>query len=252
MGFNGKVVVITGGARGIGKAACFAFHREGAAIVIIDNDTIEAEITTKQIVKRGGRAIYYCADVSNEEQLASISPKVINKYGGIDILVNNAGIGHEGNVVEDSPEMWDHIIKVNLRSVYLCCHFIIPEIEKRGGGAIINIGSVQSCMARSRSAAYVASKFGILGLTKAMAVDHAPRIRVNAVLPGSVDTDLFHRGTCEKDNDILFSEAGNKHLLGRIARPEEVAEVIVFLGSERASFITGAGIIVDGGLTVKI
>jgi NAD(P)-dependent dehydrogenase (short-subunit alcohol dehydrogenase family) len=254
MDLQRKVVVVTGGASGIGRASCFAFEREGAAVVIVDVDRECGQRVAQRIRGHGGRAMFIHADVSSEQEVADIVKPVVRAFGGIDVLVNGAGVGHSGTVVEDMPKAWDEVIGVNLRSVYLCSHFLIPELLKRPMAAIVNVGSVQSCAAAPRSAAYVASKFGLLGLTKAMAVDHGPKVRVNAVLPGSVDTALFRSGlpVGSKASMRAIREAERKHILGRIAAAEEVAEVIVFLASGRASFITGAGVLVDGGMTARV
>jgi NAD(P)-dependent dehydrogenase (short-subunit alcohol dehydrogenase family) len=253
MDLKDKVVVVTGGASGIGRASCLAFDREGAAVVVVDIDRKGGQRVTRKIREHGGRALFIRANVSSEQEVAGIVEPAVRAFGSIDVLVNNAGIGHDGTVVEDIPEAWDEVIAVNLRSVYLCSHFFIPELLKRRTAAIVNVGSVQSCVAARRSAAYVASKFGVLGLTKSMAVDYGPKIRVNAVLPGSVDTALFRRGVPvgAKYSMRVIREAERKHILGRIAVAEEVAEVIVFLASGRASFMTGAGVLVDGGMTAR-
>lgn len=253
MNFEKKVAVITGGAAGIGRATCREFHRRGATVVIVDISKKGGESTAAKIVRDGGRAMFIAADVSREEDVAAIPVRVVETFGRIDVLVNNAGVPHSGTVLDDSPDVWDRVCAVNLRGAYLCSHFILPELLKRSGASIVNVGSVQSCFAAPRSAAYVASKSGLLGLTRAMAVDHAPRVRVNAVLPGSVDTALFRTGLPVGPAAAkLISDISAKCLLGRIGRAAEVAEVIVFLASEGARFITGTSLLVDGGLTAKV
>ena len=248
MAFKNKIVVITGGAKGIGKATTEAFYRNSAITIIIDKDKKAGKSLKLKLEKKSGKCEFYVADVSKENEVSIVVDSLIKKWGRIDILVNNAGVGHDGTVTEDSPIEWDHVINTNLRSVYVCCHFMIPEITKTKG-VIINVGSAQSKTATKRSAAYVASKHGVLGLTKAMAVDHAPTIRVVAVLPGSVDTALFRAGT---EDPMHLPEYKNKQAqkcpLKRIGNPNEIAEVILFLASEKASFITGNSITVDGGL----
>jgi NAD(P)-dependent dehydrogenase (short-subunit alcohol dehydrogenase family) len=253
MQFSNKVVVVTGGAAGIGKATCLAFHRENAAVVIIDIDIERGQSVLDEILQDGGNAIFIRADISQEKEVDRIPSQVIGVFGGIDVLVNNAGIPHSGTVIEDSPDTWDKVFNVNLRGAYLCSHFILPELLTRPKANIVNVGSVQSCVASPRSAAYVASKFGLLGLTKAMAVDHSPHVRVNAVLPGSIDTAMFRSELSSKiDLETKLREVASKQLIGRIGYAEEVAKAIVFLAGEDASFITGVGLVVDGGLTAKI
>lgn len=243
-----KVAIVTGGASGIGKATSFALVEQGIRVIVIDKDAKRGEETVAALQKKGSKSLFVMADVSEEKEVSRAIETGVATCGGIDILVNNAGIPHDGTVVEDSPEAWDQVLANNLRSVYLCCHFAIPEMYKRGGGVIVNVGSVQSCVASRNSAAYVASKFGVLGLTKAIAVDHAPLIRANAVLPGSVDTPLFRQGNRKRGAE----GEERKSVLGRVAQPEEVADVIVFLVGEGARFMTGAGMVVDGGLTAMI
>jgi NAD(P)-dependent dehydrogenase (short-subunit alcohol dehydrogenase family) len=253
MQFENKVVVVTGGASGIGKAACLAFHRGNAAVVIVDIDVSRGKSVLDEILREGGKAIFIQADISQEKEVGQIPVQVIGSFGGIDVLVNNAGIPHSGTVTEDSPSAWDRILNINLRGAYLCSHFLLPELLKRPKASIVNVGSVQSCVASPHSAAYVVSKFGLLGLTKAMAVDHSPYVRVNAVLPGSIDTELFRSGLSSKiDPETELREIASKQLVGRIGRAEEVAKAIVFLASDDASFITGIGLVIDGGLTAKI
>jgi NAD(P)-dependent dehydrogenase (short-subunit alcohol dehydrogenase family) len=253
MEFKDRIVLITGGAKGIGKETSMAFHREGAILIIVDKDTIEGAKTASEIELLGGKAYFVYADVSLENDVVKIQQFVSKKFQGLDILINNAGIGHDGTVVEDNPNEWDHVISANLKSVYMCSHFLIPEIYRRGGGAIVNVGSTQSLVAKNRSAAYVASKFGVLGLTKAMAVDHAPDIRVNIVLPGSVDTSMFREGIKKNpESDKMRNFWASKSLVNRIADPKEIAEIIVFLSGSRSSFITGTAILADGGALAKI
>lgn len=248
--FKNKIVVITGGGSGIGKATCEAFSREGAKVAIVDIDPKAGGLVNEKILKSGGSSIFLKADVSVEKDVVRIVKEITKRWNKIDILINNAGIGHDGTVVEDTIDDWNKVISVNLNSVFLCCHYMIPLIEKNKG-VVINIGSIQSKAATKRSAAYVTSKFGLVGLTKAMAVDHAPDVRVISILPGSVDTPLFRAGGKDNIDSYIMSE-GEKHPLGRIAQPEDISEVIIFLASEKARFITGDSILVDGGLLSKI
>jgi NAD(P)-dependent dehydrogenase (short-subunit alcohol dehydrogenase family) len=181
----------------------------------------------------------------------------VENYGGVDILVNSAGIQRYGTVVETDEAAWDEVLDVNLKGIYLASKHAIPEMRRRGGGAIVNLSSVQAFASQQGVAAYTASKGGINALTRAMALDHAEdNIRVNAVCPASVDTpmlrwsaDLF-KG--DKSIEETVEDWGRMHPVGRVARPEEVAEVIVFLASPRASFVTGGDYKVDGGLLAAL
>jgi NAD(P)-dependent dehydrogenase (short-subunit alcohol dehydrogenase family) len=178
-------------------------------------------------------------------------------YGGVDVLVNSAGIQRYGTVVETEEDVWDEVLDVNLKGIYLASRYAIPKMRERGGGAIVNLSSVQAFASQRGVAAYTASKGAINALTRAMALDHAQEnIRVNAVCPASVDTpmlrwsaDLFKGG---KSVEETVAEWGKMHPLGRVARPEEVAEVIAFLASERASFVTGGEYKVDGGMLAAL
>jgi NAD(P)-dependent dehydrogenase (short-subunit alcohol dehydrogenase family) len=253
MDFAQKLIVVTGGANGIGRATSQSFSRLGAAVVIADTDDVAGKRIQAEINSTGGACIFVSADVSVESAVETVRDAAVEAFGRIDVLVNNAAVAHSGTVVEDSPETWDRVMAVNLRGAYLCSHFMIPELLKHPGTSIVNVGSVQSLFASPHSAAYVTSKFGLLGLTKAMAVDHAPALRVNAVLPGTIDTDMFRKGFERESYDASqLATVEDKHLLRRIGRPEEVAGTIVFLASDAASFITGAAYLVDGGLTTRI
>jgi NAD(P)-dependent dehydrogenase (short-subunit alcohol dehydrogenase family) len=251
--FAGRVAVITGGGRGIGKATSIEMANQGAAVVITDVDDRAAKATAKAIVAGGGLAIAAKVDVSLEADVASLRDLILHEFRRLDILVNNAGVPTHGSVVQCTPLEWDRVIATNLRGSYLCAHFLVPLLSRNDQSSIVNVGSVQSLIGVKGAAAYVASKFGLLGLTKAMAADHAPRIRVNAVLPGSINTPLFRDSLADLgDFATLAKQSREKHLLKRIGQAREVADAIVFLASRKAAFITGAGLLVDGGLTAAL
>lgn len=251
--FAGRVVLVTGGGKGIGRATSIEMAKRGATVVVADIDKRAATATARVIVASGGAALASRSDVSLQGDVASLRDLIIYHFKRLDVLINNAGVPTKGSVVDCTPSEWDRVIGTNLRGSYLCAHFLVPLLNKNAHSSIVNVGSVQSVVGVRGSAAYVASKFGLLGLTKAMAADHAPRIRVNAVLPGSIDTPLFRTSLAELgDVETLTQEARERHLLRRIGQPREVADAIAFLASHRAAFITGAGLLVDGGVTAVL
>jgi NAD(P)-dependent dehydrogenase (short-subunit alcohol dehydrogenase family) len=253
LSLEGKVAVITGGALGIGRACALAFAREGAVVSVVDIDPNAGEQTVAEITRAGGKATFIRADVSQHAEAQQVARETAAAFGGIDILHNNAGIQRYGTVVTTNEAGWDEVLDVNLKSHYLVSHECVPLIQQRGGGAIVNTASVQAFASQASVAAYTASKHGILGLTRSMAVDLAPTIRVNAVCPGSVDTRMLRTAIASApDPEATWRAVERMHLLGRVAQADEVANVVVFLASPAASFITGAAIPVDGGLLVPL
>jgi NAD(P)-dependent dehydrogenase (short-subunit alcohol dehydrogenase family) len=255
--FSGKVAIVSGGARGIGRAAARKLAGEGASVVICSDREEQVEETVAALREEGLEVRGVRADVTSSADMKKLMDLASETYGGVDVLVNSAGVQRYGTVVETEEEVWDEVLEANLKGVYLASRYAIPEMRKRGGGAIVNISSVQAFASQTGVAAYTASKGGINALTRAMALDHAgENIRVNAVCPASVDTpmlrwsaDLF-KG--DKSVEETLEDWGRMHPLGRVARPEEVAEVIAFLASARASFITGGDYKVDGGMLAAL
>lgn len=247
--FKGKVVVVTGGAKGMGAATVSEFHRQGASVAILDTDRT-GEALAKTLGKRG---MFVHCDVSNGHEVRNAFEAIKDRFDGVDVLVNNAGISRYGTVTETGDDEWDLIMNVNLKSAFLCAKQALPMMLERGAGVVINIASVQALQSQARVAAYTASKSGMLGLTRSIAIDYAPNIRCVAVCPGSVDTPMLRTSLLESpDPAAVLRECNEMHLVGRIARPEEIADLTVFLASDKAGFITGQYYRVDGGLGIEL
>ena len=243
---EGKVALVTGGGSGIGRALAEAYAREGAKVVIADLSEENGAETVEAIENGGGEALFVKTDVSRPEANEAMVAKTVERFGGLHVACNNAGIGGEINPVADlTVKGWEQVIAINLNAVFYGMKYEIPAMIESGGGAIVNMGSILSQAGFAHSAGYVAAKHGVVGLTKTAALDYATQgIRVNAVGPGFIHTPLI--AAMEEDeaaNEMLVS----KHPMGRLGRPEEVAELALFLSTERASFMTGAYVPVDGG-----
>lgn len=256
--FMNKVAVVTGGALGMGRGACIAFSREQANVVVADINVEASNMLVNEIRSRGGRVHSVLTDVSKVEGAQSVVREAVKAFGGVDILFNNVGIqpNHSYVAAENLPEEeWDRIIEVNLKSHFLMAKYCIPEMKKRGGGVIINNASVQGLQSQKQVPAYAASKGGVLSLTRSLALDYAEHnIRVVAICPGSIDTPMLRDSAAyfvPEDPEGAVRQWGKKHPLGRIGTPEDVANVVLFLASEKASFITGEWVCVDGGLMAK-
>lgn len=247
--FQNKVVVITGAASGIGKATCIKFAELGASVVAVDIDEINCDITCSEVRKMGRRALSLVADVSNSESCRQVVEEAVQNFGSIDVLFNNAGITLRGDLVDTAEDDWDRVMNVNLKSVYLMSRFTIPHMRLKRSGSIVNTSSGWGINGGARAISYCASKGGVVLLTKAMAIDHGKdNIRVNCICPGDTETPLLiteARQLGLKDRQLI--EEGVNRPLGRVGRPEEIAEAVVFLASAEASFITGIAMVVDGG-----
>lgn len=255
--FDGKVGLVAGGSLGIGAATAGALAREGATVVICGRRQEPIETTVEAIRKAGGEASGLVADVSVAADMRRFVDTARATHGGVDILVNSAGIQTYGTVTETDEALWDLTLGVNLKGVYLAAREAIPAMRERGGGVIVNVSSVQGLATQKGVAAYSTSKAGINALSRAIAVDHAhENIRCVAVCPASVETPMLrHSADLFKGEgaiDTTLADWGRMHPLGRIAQPEEVAAVIVFLCSPRASFVTGAEVKVDGGMMAAL
>lgn len=250
MEFEGKTVLITGGAAGIGRIAALAFAREGARVVVSDVDVPRGKETVEMIEEEGGEALFVQADVSKAEDVRRMVQETVDAYGGLDCAFNNAGIeGEQAPTGQGTEENWDRVIDINLKGVWLSMKEEIPAMLKRGGGVIVNMSSVAGRVGFQNLPAYVASKHGVLGLTKTAALDYATQdIRVNAVCPGVIHTEMIDRVT-GGDPETLEAYA-NMAPMERMGRPEEVAAAVVWLCSDQASFVTGEAITIDGGFVV--
>jgi len=249
MTYKDKTVIITGGAKGIGGACVEVFSAKEANVVILDIDKSAAEYSQKL----GEKVLFIRCDVSNEDEVKTALDKSIHTFGNIEILVNNAGIQRYTTVTETSEEEWDLVMGINLKSAFLCAKHTIPSMLKNGKGCVVNLASVQSFISQKNVAPYTTSKTALLGLTRSISVDYAPAIRCVAVCPGTVDTPMFREAIKLSPNpDEVFQECVDMHLTQRVGSSKEVAELIAFLASDKAGFITGQAIRIDGGLGVSI
>ena len=245
MKFKNKTVIITGGAKGIGAACSHLFLEAGANVCIFDLSEPQED--------NDPRLFFQKVDVSKSSQVQVAVKAVNEKFGDIHFLVNNAGIQRYGSVVDTTEEEWDLVMNVNLKSYFLCSKYVIPYMKENTGSVIINISSVQAFVTQENVSAYAAAKTAILGLTRSIAIDFAPHIRCVAVCPGTIDTPMLRNALEESpDPDAVMKECEDMHLLQRIGTANEVANVVKFLCSEEAGFITGESIRVDGGLGIRI
>lgn len=252
MRLKNKVAVITGAGSGIGRATAVLFAKEGAKIVVVDIDSKGGTETVGIIQNGGGDAVFVRVDVSKSADTKRMVQTTVEHYGRLDILYNNAGINPSGTVVDTPEEVWDKVININLKGVFLGSKYAVPVMAKQGGGVIINTASVNGFVTTPNEVAYDASKGGVVMLTKAMAIDHAHQnIRVNCVCPGVTATPLIKRYIAEAPDPekmrIFFEEYNAA--IRRMIEPKEVASTVLFLASEDASAVTGAAYLVDGGLT---
>lgn len=245
----GKVALITGAASGIGRASALLFARAGAAVVVVDMDQQAGQTVVEEVVSNGGKAAFERADVTRADECQRAVQRTVSELGGIHVLFNNAGIIRRASVVDLSEEDWDRVMAVNVKSMFLMSRLVVPIMAKAGGGSIINMASGWGLAGGPRAAAYCASKGAVVLLTKAMAVDHGPQhIRVNCICPGDTDTGMLRQEAQQlgEREDRFLSEAAHRPL-GRVGKPEEIAQAALYLASEASSFVTGTALVVDGG-----
>lgn len=246
---EGKVALVTGGAMGIGKTTAQIFAREGARVVVVDIVTEGGEETVQLIKEAGGDALFVKCDVTNSKDVEAMVIKAVDTYGRLDCAFNNAGIAIPGTTVECSEEDWDRVLSVNLKGVWLCMKYEISQMLTQGGGVIVNTSSAGGLVGTPGIAAYTASKHGVVGLTRTAALEHVTAgIRVNAVCPGSVPTPMLDPVVNHPELKAMLE---SKHPMGRFATTEEIAEAVIWLCSDRASYVTGVAFPVDGAVTAQ-
>jgi NAD(P)-dependent dehydrogenase (short-subunit alcohol dehydrogenase family) len=249
---EGKVVIVTGGGSGMGEASSKLFAQEGAKVVAADINEVTGKKTVDVIKAVGNEAIFVKCDIAKPEDAENLAKTAVKTYGKIDGLYNNAGINPVADVLETSLELWNKTMDVNLKGMFLVSKAVVPEMRKNKGGSIVNTSSGDFTQSWFREVAYVASKGGVVGLTRAMAVDLArENIRVNVLLPGTIVTPLTIKAAEDMgDKETMMKHMTSTHPIDRLGQPEEVAKVALFLLSDDASFVTGASIAVDGGYSI--
>jgi NAD(P)-dependent dehydrogenase (short-subunit alcohol dehydrogenase family) len=253
MRLAGKVAIITGAGAGIGRATALLFAKEGAKVVVADRDSERGAETVSIIREDGGEATFIQVDVSQAADAERMARATVETYGKLDILVNNAGIYTQGSVVEMTEEDWDRILDVNLRGVFLCSKYCIPEMIKGGGGSVVNIGSEAGIVGIQNQVAYNVSKSGVIALTKSTALDFAAHnVRVNCLCPGRTLTPLVEKVIAEaQDPESTQRALEEDRPLKRMGRPEEIAAGILYLASDESLYATGSILSIDGGYTAQ-
>jgi NAD(P)-dependent dehydrogenase (short-subunit alcohol dehydrogenase family) len=242
--FLNKVVLITGAGSGIGKATALAFAREGAKVVVSDFNSDRGLSTLEEIQKLNQEGIFIECDVSKEDQVKNLIDKTVEAFGGLDYAYNNAGIeGKPSSIIDCSMENWNQIIDTNLKGVWLCMKYEIPAMLKQGKGSIVNCSSIAGLVGFDQIAPYVASKHGVIGLTESASLEFARKnIRINSVCPGAIHTPMLDRFTGGHEEKMASQDP-----MGRVGQPEEVAESVLWLCSDKASYVTGEKLTIDGG-----
>jgi NAD(P)-dependent dehydrogenase (short-subunit alcohol dehydrogenase family) len=248
----GKVCLITGAGSGIGQATARLFASEGARVVVADVDLNAAQVTVAEIERAGGEGVAELVDVTDEVQTVALADRVVERFGSIDVLFNNAGIAGVGDVLETTPELFDRVMRVNVRGVYLMSRAVVPHMVARTAGSIINMSSGIAEIGLARRVSYAASKGAVYAMTKSMQVDLAPHgVRVNALLPGTILTPFVERYLKESYSDPEEGMAmiRKRQLSHDLGRPEDVAAAALFLASDESKFMMASGLVIDGGMT---
>nr|WP_263328538.1 glucose 1-dehydrogenase [Neobacillus sp. Marseille-Q6967] len=246
MRLKGKTAIVTGGGSGIGRSSAILFAKEGVKVAVADIDSPSGEETVSMIKESGGEAIFVKTDVKNADQVQELVNITVQSFGGLNVLFNNAGVANsEVRSVDLSEDEWDHVVDINLKGVFLGIKYAVPELIKSGGGAIINTSSLLGLKGKKYQAPYNASKAGVVVLTQNAALEYGKyNIRVNAIAPGVIDTKIIEGWRQDERKWPIIQRA---NALGRIGSPDEVANAVLFLASDEASFVTGATLSVDGG-----
>jgi NAD(P)-dependent dehydrogenase (short-subunit alcohol dehydrogenase family) len=248
---NQKVAIITGGSSGTGRATAVALAKEGVKVVVAARRAKEGEETVHLVKEAGSDGIFVKTDVANEDDVRSLVEKTVKTYNRLDYAFNNAGIGETTTpLVEQKSNVFDQIMNVNVKGVWLCMKYEIPQMIRSGGGAIVNMSSGAGLMGFPQKSIYVASKHAVLGLTKSAALEYAKSgIRINAIAPGTVETETLKQAA--GDNKQFLETLKSMHPIGRIGDPEEIANAVVWLLSDKASFVLGHTLLVDGGMVSR-
>jgi NAD(P)-dependent dehydrogenase (short-subunit alcohol dehydrogenase family) len=249
---DGKVSVITGAGSGIGQASARLFAREGSRVVVSDIDLTAAQATVDEIVAAGGEAVAEQVDVTDQAQTVALANRVAQRFERIDVLFNNAGIPGVGDVLETEPDLFDRVMRVNVRGVYLMCRAVVPHMIKQRSGSIINMSSGIADIGLARRVSYAASKGAVLSMTKSMQVDLAQYgIRVNALMPGTILTPFVERYLKESyaDPEDGMASIRKRQLSSELGRPEDVAGAALYLASDESKFVMASGLVIDGGMT---
>jgi len=252
LGFEHKIAAITGGGLGIGRAAAKAFAMAGAKVAVLDISLTDAEETVKLIAKDGGEAIALIADISQETQVSKIFQEIERKWGKLDILVNNAGIYRQGDIISTSLDDWNMVMSVNLTGAFLCSREAVRLMLKNNSGVIVNVASEAGLVGIKGQTAYNVSKSALIGLTRSMAVDYAPNLRVNCVCPGTTETPLVEKALSNASDPLtLRRRLESSRPMDRLGKSEEIASAILLLASDDIKYCTGAVLSVDGGYTTQ-
>ena len=255
MSWDGKVVLITGGGGGIGRATALRFAAEGAHVVIVGLTLSKLEAVAAEIADKGGHAVAMAGDVSSEADVQRIIADTLQQFGRVDVMINNAAVCPQARITDLSLDEWNRVVTNNLTSVFLFCKEVIPVMETQKEGVIVNVSSVHALATLGGYSAYSASKAGIVGLTRAIALDCAKsNIRANTVLPGAVYTPMLASSVKSLDTpqEEIMKQWDESQPIGRVGQPEEIASVVMFAASPDNSFMTGSTLVADGGMTAEL